>query len=84
MHGVTRVAVFCIMTAVIPTVLIITPLYLRHNVFADVEYSVAESDVVVVNEGLSSIFCNFHTLRMNSSFNAFQLKDKPSIGKCRK
>lgn len=84
MHGVKRVALFCTMTAVLPTILIITPLYLRHSVFADVHFYVAESDVVAIEDGMSTIFCNSHTLRMNSSFNAFQLSKKPAISTKRK
>ncbi|KRT79459.1 hypothetical protein AMK59_8425 [Oryctes borbonicus] len=84
MRGVKRVALFCTMTAILPTILIITPLYLRHSVFADVNFYVAESDVLAIEDGISSVFCNSHTLRMNSSFNAFQLNDKPTISTKRK
>lgn len=84
MHGVKRVALFCIMTTVLPSVLIVTPLYLRHSIFADVTIPVAESDVVAVVEGMSSIFCSSQTLRMNSSFNAFQITKVPKLSKKRK
>lgn len=57
MHGARRVAVFCLLTAVLPTILLIIPLYLRHSVFMDVVYSVAESDVLEIVEGISTIFC---------------------------
>ncbi|KAJ8935077.1 hypothetical protein NQ314_013022 [Rhamnusium bicolor] len=84
MHGVKRVMVFCLMTAVLPTILIITPLYLRHSVFADITYPVAESDVVAIQEGVSSVFCESLSLKMNSSFNAFQLIGTPQISHKRK
>ncbi|GJQ85996.1 hypothetical protein Trydic_g14940 [Trypoxylus dichotomus] len=84
MHGVKRVALFCTMTAILPTILIITPLYLRHSVFADVNFYVAESDVLSIEDGISSVFCNSHTLRMNTTFNAFQLNNKPAISTKRK
>lgn len=79
MHGVKRVAMFCIMTTVLPTALIITPLYLRHSTFADVILPVAESDVIAIVDGVSSVFCESHTLKMNSTFNAFQLKGVPEL-----
>lgn len=79
MHGPRRVAVFCLLTAVLPTMLIIIPLYLRHSVFADVNYQVAESDIIEIDEGMSSVFCQEHTLSMNSTFNAYQLSTVPEI-----
>lgn len=84
MHGVKRVIAFCILTAILPASLIILPLYLRHTVFADVIYSIAESDIIEIRDGISSVFCQRHTLQMNSSFNAFQLNQKPEISQNRK
>lgn len=84
MHGVRRVAIFCVMTTLLPTVLIITPLYLRHSVFSDVTIPVAESDVIAVVDGVSSIFCESHSLHMNSSFHAYQLKGVPQLSSKRK
>lgn len=84
MHGVTRVVIFCSMTIILPSILIIIPLYLKHQVFADKRYSLFESDVVAISEGMSSIFCQSHTLRMNISFNAFQVKDSPHISRSKR
>lgn len=79
MHGVKKVVFFCLMVAILPSVLIITPLYLRHYVFANVTYPVAETDVLAIQDGVSSIFCDSLILTMNSSFNAFQLVGTPKI-----
>ncbi|XP_061516202.1 uncharacterized protein LOC1279283 isoform X1 [Anopheles gambiae] len=84
MHGVKRVIAFCILTAVLPASLIILPLYLRHTVFADVVYPIAESDIIEIRDGISSVFCQKHTLQMNSTFNAFQLDHEPEVSKNRK
>lgn len=84
MHGVKRVIAFCILTAVLPASLIILPLYLRHTVFADVIYPIAESDIIEIRDGISSVFCQRHVLQMNTSFNAFQLTQKPEVSKNRK
>lgn len=81
MHGVKRVMFFFLMIAVLPTILIITPLYLRHYVFGNVTYPVAETDVMAIQDGVSSIFCDSLILTMGSSFNAFQMVGKPKIGK---
>ncbi|EDW76197.2 uncharacterized protein Dwil_GK14789 [Drosophila willistoni] len=84
MHGVKRVLIFCLMIVIIPATLIIMPLYLRRTVFADVVYPVAESDIIEIRAGISSIFCSKHTLKMDSHFNAFQLRNKPEISTNRK
>ncbi|KAH8377089.1 hypothetical protein KR093_003405 [Drosophila rubida] len=84
MHGIKRVLIFCIMIVILPAALIIMPLYLRKTVFADVIYPVAESDIIEIRDGISSIFCSKHTLRMSSHFNAFQLQNKPEISTSRK
>ncbi|KAF7284033.1 hypothetical protein GWI33_022653 [Rhynchophorus ferrugineus] len=78
MHGIKRIVVFCVMTAILPPLLIITPLYLKNSVFADVTYPVYESDVIALQEGVSSIFCESLSIRMNTSFNAFQLQGTPT------
>jgi len=57
MRGPRRVIIFCLLTAVLPTVLLVIPLYLRHNVYADVTYAVAESDVLEISDGVSTVFC---------------------------
>ncbi|KAK6623177.1 hypothetical protein RUM43_009029 [Polyplax serrata] len=84
MHGARRVVVFCLLTAVLPTILLIIPLYLRHHLFADVSYSVAESDILKIEDGISTVFCKEHTLKMNNSFNAYQLESEPEVGTKRK
>jgi Domain of unknown function (DUF4792) len=81
MHGVKRVIAFCCLTTVVPTILIILPLYLKHQVFKDIVYSVAESDILEVRDGISTIFCQQHTLKMNSTFSAFQLNHMPNQSK---
>lgn len=58
MHGIRRVLVFCILVAVLPITLIAIPLYLRHIIYADVAYAVTESDIMEINDGISTIFCS--------------------------
>ncbi|XP_046402800.1 uncharacterized protein LOC124168517 isoform X2 [Ischnura elegans] len=84
MHGPRRVITFCLLTAVLPTVLLVIPLYLRHSVYADVSYEVTESDVLEIVEGISSVFCQAHGLKMNSTFSAFKLDGEPKISDNRK
>lgn len=84
MHGFKRIFVFCLVTTIFPAILIVLPLYLRHSKFADVHYKVAESDIFEIRDGISSVFCERHSLRMNTSFNAFQLTKKPAVSEIRK
>ncbi|XP_015036963.2 uncharacterized protein [Drosophila pseudoobscura] len=84
MHGVKRVLIFCLLIVILPATLIIMPLHLRKSVFADVVYPMAESDIIEIRAGISSIFCSKHTLKMTSNFNAFQLRNKPEISTNRK
>ena len=84
MHGPKRVLAFCVLTCILPATLIIVPLYLKRTVFADVIYPIAESDIMEIRDGISSIFCQKHTLHMNTSFNAFQINKTPEMIKNRK
>ncbi|XP_045521497.1 uncharacterized protein LOC123712450 isoform X1 [Pieris brassicae] len=84
MHGSRRVVVFCLLTTVLPSILIISPLYLRHIKYADVMYKISDSDVIQIHKGQSSIFCERHSLKMNNTFNAFQMEGRPHLSKNRK
>ncbi|XP_026727248.1 uncharacterized protein LOC113493457 isoform X1 [Trichoplusia ni] len=84
MHGSRRVIIFCLLTTVLPTILIVLPLYLRNFKYADVMYKISDSDVIQIHKGQSSIFCEKHSLKMNSTFSAFQMKGTPEISDKRK
>jgi hypothetical protein len=84
MRGVKRVFAFCCLSAVLPALLIICPLYLKHQVFRDHVYNVTESDILEVRDGISTIFCQEHALKMSTSFSAFQLHRMPNQAKARK
>ncbi|XP_075992431.1 uncharacterized protein LOC142987505 isoform X2 [Anticarsia gemmatalis] len=84
MHGSRRVITFCLLTTVLPTILIVLPLYLRNIKYADVMYKISDSDVIQIHKGQSSVFCQKHSLKMNSTFSAFQMKGTPEISDKRK
>jgi len=58
MDIVRRLIILCILIVVLPFILIILPLYLRHNCYTDVAYAVTESDIIEINDGISTIFCS--------------------------
>nr|XP_021184052.2 uncharacterized protein LOC110371921 isoform X1 [Helicoverpa armigera] len=84
MHGSRRVITFCLLTTVLPSILIILPLYLRNIKYADVMYKISDSDVIQIHKGQSSVFCEKHSLKMNTTFSAFQMKGTPEISNKRK
>ncbi|KAF9415937.1 hypothetical protein HW555_006569 [Spodoptera exigua] len=84
MHGSRRVITFCLLTTILPSILIVLPLYLRNIKYADVMYKISDSDVIQIHKGQSSIFCEKHSLKMNSTFSAFQMKGTPEISNKRK
>ncbi|KAJ1520218.1 hypothetical protein ONE63_004428 [Megalurothrips usitatus] len=84
MQGPRRVVAFCVFIGLLPPALLVFSLYLRQAVFADVSVAVAESDVLRIVDGISTVFCQEHRLKMNSSFNAFQMKGNPEISSIRK
>lgn len=84
MRGSRRVVIFCLLTTLLPTTLIVIPLYLRNIKYADVMYRISDSDVIQIHKGQSSVFCEKHTLQMNTSFNAFQMSGIPELSEKRK
>ncbi|XP_029164380.1 uncharacterized protein LOC114935663 [Nylanderia fulva] len=50
-----------------------------YNAVIKVAYAVTESDIMEVNDGISTIFCSGHSLKMNGTFNAFQMAHRPEI-----
>lgn len=62
MQGIKRVIIFCLLTTILPIFLLVLPLYLRHNLYADVVYAVTESDVLEISDGVSTIFCSVKLL----------------------
>lgn len=84
MHGSRRVITFCLLTTVLPSILIVLPLYLRNIRYADVMYKISDSDVIQIHKGQSSVFCEKHSLKMNTTFSAFQMKGTPELSNKRK
>ena len=58
MHGIKRLLIFCTLTTILPILLLVTPLYLRHNFYANVAYAVTDSDILEITDGISTIFCS--------------------------
>lgn len=57
MYSAVRVLIFLFGIFIIPSILVIIPLYLRHKTFADVVFAVTESDVREIKDGISTLFC---------------------------
>ncbi|ODN05214.1 hypothetical protein Ocin01_01469 [Orchesella cincta] len=77
--GPIRVATFCLMTIILPCLLLIAPLYIRYQVFSDVLYTLGESDLVTVDRPISTFWCEKQDLWMNATFHAYLLDEQPQI-----
>lgn len=58
MNVVEKLMTFFMVVVILPIILITIPLYLRHVSYADVAYAVTESDIIEINDGISTIFCS--------------------------
>lgn len=72
-------AAFCLMTIVLPCLLLIAPLYIRYQIFSDVIYTLGESDLVTVDKPISTLWCEKQDLWMNATFHAYLLDEQPKI-----
>ncbi|KAF4519020.1 hypothetical protein B566_EDAN009783 [Ephemera danica] len=85
MRGARRVITFCLLTACLPVLLLILPLYLRNTTFAERHFSLLKHDVIPLSDGISSIFCQRHTLdALEGWFSAHTLEEPPVISRERR
>jgi hypothetical protein len=68
MRGIKRIIIFFTLTTILPSALIIIPLYLRHIFYADVAYAATESDIMEINDGISTIFCEVRIYLISNIF----------------
>jgi hypothetical protein len=60
--GPIRVIVFCLVTIILPCLLLVAPLYIRYHLFRDVAYNLGESDLITVDRPISTFWCEGHEL----------------------
>jgi peptidyl-prolyl cis-trans isomerase SDCCAG10 len=74
-----RAVRLCILTVLIPGVLIAVPLYLRFHVYGEQFYPVGMSDMRLLDSRVSTTWCQRQLVRANTTFNAFLLPGQPVV-----
>nr|AEE63527.1 unknown [Dendroctonus ponderosae] len=79
LKGPLRVVRLCILGVVVPTLILGVPLYLRYNVYGAQLYPLAMSDMRMIDNRVSTTWCQKQRVRTNTTFNAFLLADSPKL-----
>ncbi|ODM89316.1 hypothetical protein Ocin01_17369 [Orchesella cincta] len=77
--GPRRVCIFCTMAIVVPSLLISIPLLMRFVIYGSSSYVIHPSDMRVLDERISTTWCEEETVRMNASFTAYVTHGEPNV-----
>lgn len=77
--GPFKVLRLCILSILLPVCLIAGPLYLRYKVYGDQLYPLAMSDMRILDNKVSTTWCQRQLVKVNTTFNAFLLPQTPNI-----
>ncbi|XP_025412970.1 uncharacterized protein LOC112685317 isoform X4 [Sipha flava] len=79
LKGPIRAARLCILSLLLPGILVIAPLYIRYHVYSDHKYPLAVTDMRILDQKMSTFWCQRHIINTNATFNAFLMPEKPSM-----
>ncbi|VVC29154.1 Domain of unknown function DUF4792,Domain of unknown function DUF4793 [Cinara cedri] len=79
LKGPIKAARLCILSLLIPGILVIAPLYIRYHVYPDHKYPLAITDMRILDQKMSTFWCQRHIVNTNATFNAFLMPEKPSM-----
>ncbi|XP_050316122.1 uncharacterized protein LOC126750524 [Anthonomus grandis grandis] len=79
LKGPLRVLRLCLLGIVIPTLILGVPLYFRYNVYGAQLYPLAMSDMRMIDNRVSTTWCQKQRIKTNTTFNAFLLKEPPKL-----
>ena len=84
-QGPVRLCKFCLLGIFFPVTLLCIPLYMRFISLRPHVFTLSPNDMKLLNyeHTVSTMWCKEQTLRMNSSFNAYLLPEKPKLQKKR-
>jgi len=84
--GPMRMCKFCFLGVAVPMMLLCVPLYMRFISLRPHLFHLSPLDMKLLNyeHRVSTIWCSKQTLRMNSTFNAYLLPEKPKLQRKRK
>jgi len=79
--GPMRLCKFCLLGIFFPIILLCIPLYMRFISLRPHIFTLSPTDMKLLNyeHKVSTMWCKGQTLRMNSSFNAYLLPEKPKL-----
>ncbi|XP_050422670.1 uncharacterized protein LOC126834637 isoform X2 [Adelges cooleyi] len=77
LRGPMKAARLCILSLLIPGILVIAPLYIRYHVYSDQKYPLAATDMRIIDQSISTFWCQRQVLITNATFNAFLMPEKP-------
>ncbi|KAJ3665389.1 hypothetical protein Zmor_000886 [Zophobas morio] len=77
--GPLRVVRLCVLGIFLPSVLIAVPLYMRYHVYGHQLYPLAMSDMRLIDNKVSTTWCQRQLVKVNTTFNAFLLENSPVL-----
>lgn len=80
-QGPKRLCRFCLFGLLLPITLLCVPLYMRFISLRPHRFTLSPMDMKLLNyeHTVSTIWCSQQTIRMNSTFNAYLLPEKPKL-----
>ncbi|KAJ9583465.1 hypothetical protein L9F63_022190 [Diploptera punctata] len=77
LKGPLRAIRLCVLSILIPGLLIAVPLYMRFQVYREQMYPVGMSDMRLLDNRVSTTWCQKQLVRANTTFNAFLMPEQP-------
>lgn len=77
--GPFRVVRLCILGILVPCFLFSLTLYMRYRVYVEQMYPLAVSDMRMLDNRISTTWCQRQLVKTNATFNAFLLPESPTI-----
>lgn len=77
--GPFRVIRFCILGILLPCLICVLVLYMRYRVYTEQMYPLSVSDMRMLDNRISTSWCQRQLIKVNATFNAFLLKDAPQL-----
>uniref|UniRef100_A0A1B6LJN2 E3 ubiquitin-protein ligase APD1-4 middle domain-containing protein n=1 Tax=Graphocephala atropunctata TaxID=36148 RepID=A0A1B6LJN2_9HEMI len=79
LYGPLRVARLCVLSIIVPGLLLSIPLYMRYNVYIQQAYPVGMSDIRLLDNRISTTWCQRQVVWSNATYNAFLMQEQPEI-----
>ncbi|XP_065168171.1 uncharacterized protein [Atheta coriaria] len=79
LKGPLRVVRLCVLGIMLPCLLVSLILYMRYRVYVEQLYPLAVSDMRMLDNRISTTWCQRQLVRTNATFNAFLLPETPTI-----